>query len=94
MRQFAAIWLLFSVSSPVLFKTAVFGWYFWNKAEIIATECINRQRPAEHCDGKCYLTKQLQKTDAPAPATGPKLPVKLREKPETSPYLSTAGWRL
>ncbi len=83
--------LLFLISSPVLIKTGLLGWYVWNKAEIIARECINRNKPEKQCNGKCYLAKQLKKIDNPAQNNGPALPVKLWEKAETSAFLLPDG---
>ena len=37
--------------------------YELNKADIIARYCENKDRPELHCDGQCYLAKQLQKAD-------------------------------
>ncbi len=33
--------------------------YVINYDFIVATLCENRDKPEMHCDGKCYLTKQL-----------------------------------
>lgn len=63
MQRFTAILFLFLVSSPVLIKTGILGWYFWNKAAIVAKYCINKARPDLHCDGKCYLAAKLKKAD-------------------------------
>lgn len=62
--------ILFSLLfiSIILSKTA-FG-IFWqinfylNQKEIAATECENKNRPELHCNGKCFLAKQLQKAEA------------------------------
>jgi hypothetical protein len=34
-----------------------------NQKEIAAIECVNKSRPEMHCNGKCYLAKQLQKAE-------------------------------
>jgi hypothetical protein len=38
--------------------------YELNKAEITARYCENKNRPELHCNGQCYLAKQLQKADS------------------------------
>jgi hypothetical protein len=38
--------------------------YELNKAEIAARYCENKNRPELHCNGQCYLAKQLKKADA------------------------------
>ena len=37
--------------------------YELNKAEITARYCENKNRPELHCNGQCYLAKQLKKAD-------------------------------
>ena len=87
MTRFTVLGLLFLISSPVLIKTGLLGWYMWNKTEITATKCINRKKPERHCNGKCYLAKQLKKIDNPVHSDRPVLPVKLWEKVETVVFL-------
>ncbi|WP_152266695.1 hypothetical protein [Agriterribacter humi] len=44
--------------------------YFFNKSYIARVLCINKEKPQAHCNGKCYLTKQLnqqEKQDQQAP---------------------------
>jgi hypothetical protein len=44
--------------------------YFLNKSYIAKVLCINKERPQIHCNGKCYLAKQLkaeQKKDQQTP---------------------------
>lgn len=65
MRRIIAILLLFLISSPLVLKTGILGWYFWNKADITAKFCINKVRPSLKCDGKCYLVAKLKKAAEP-----------------------------
>ena len=37
--------------------------FYMNQKEIAAIECVNKSRPEMHCNGKCYLAKQLQKAE-------------------------------
>ena len=63
--------------------------YQVNKARITRQFCVNKTRPRLHCDGKCYLARQLRKaTDGPdkAPAAA-RVKVKLE-------VLPAAGLRL
>ncbi len=52
----------------VLLSKTAYG-IFWqvnfrlNQSEIIRLECENKNRPELHCNGKCYLAKQLQKAE-------------------------------
>ena len=43
-----------------------------NQAELVAKYCVNKARPSLHCDGKCYLARQLRRAErgpAKAPAS-------------------------
>lgn len=45
--------------------------YQVNKARITQLFCVNKARPRLHCNGKCYLAKQLRKaSDGPGKAPG------------------------
>ncbi|MFM6934571.1 MAG: hypothetical protein ACKOXP_03945 [Flavobacteriales bacterium] len=63
MRIFGTILLTFILLSKTLYGI------FWqvnfrlNQQEIARMECINKNRPELHCNGKCYLAKQLQKAE-------------------------------
>jgi hypothetical protein len=46
-----------SLVAPILFFD-----YELRKDFIIKNYCVNKSRPELHCDGKCYLAKQIQKT--------------------------------
>ncbi|MEN9973588.1 MAG: hypothetical protein RIS20_1935 [Bacteroidota bacterium] len=64
MRILSTIFLL-----TVLLSKTFYG-VFWqvnfrmNQREIARMECENKNRPEMHCNGKCYLAKQLQKAEA------------------------------
>ena len=53
----------------VLLSKTAYG-LFWqvnfrmNQREIARLECENKNRPEMHCNGQCYLAKQLQKAEA------------------------------
>ena len=38
-------------------------WFYVNQSEIAAEKCENKAKPMMNCDGKCYLSKQLQKLE-------------------------------
>lgn len=38
----------------------VFLEYEFNKEYIIDNYCVNKNKPALHCDGKCYLAKKIK----------------------------------
>lgn len=41
------------------------GYYFANKAYIAEVLCINKDKAAMQCDGKCYLKQKMQAADEP-----------------------------
>ncbi len=52
----------------LLLSKSIYGFvcqinYLVNQKEITRLECENKNRPEMHCNGKCYLAKQLQKAD-------------------------------
>lgn len=63
MRSLSSILLIL-----VLLSKTIYG-MFWqvnfrmNQREITRLECVNKNRPEMHCNGKCYLAKQLQKAE-------------------------------
>jgi hypothetical protein len=65
-RVFAIFFL--TVYSLVLFQP-VMPWinYSLNKEYIAKNLCENRKKPGSHCNGKCYLAKQLKKAGDNAP---------------------------
>jgi hypothetical protein len=53
--------LIFTFVGQSFFQSAFLGYWKINQGEIIKTECINRFKPMMHCNGKCYLYRQLKK---------------------------------
>lgn len=90
MRALAVFFLLLYTLAMVR-PFAPYVEYAWNKKEIAATLCENRNRPEMHCNGHCYLMKRLRaaqsQSDAPAVPSAQKtiesLPIHEGELPET-----------
>lgn len=78
MKQLSAVILIITLSSQFLYKTGLVGYYSINKEYIATILCINKAKPEMHCDGKCYLKKQVEKADDVSKTTG-----NTREKSET-----------
>lgn len=54
------------ISSLLAKDIASFTWQTWfyiNQQEIAAEKCENKAIPMMHCNGKCYLSKQLKKLE-------------------------------
>lgn len=71
----------------VLYQGIVFSSYFANKAYIAAVLCVNKDKPQLQCEGKCYLKKQLSKTDTPE-SNSAGLTLKLETSPFTAPLFA------
>ena len=51
------------------FQQAIIVLHFkLNQKAIVDEFCINKNQPKLHCEGKCFLKKQLQKTDQSDPS--------------------------
>ncbi len=56
------IFLLGLVVKPIA-NISMVSYYQFNISEIIDKYCINKDKPALNCNGKCYLSKQLSAVD-------------------------------
>ena len=63
MKKLLAIILAFSIISQNLVNVAIGVYYHVNKTYITQQLCENRNNPQIHCNGHCYLSKQLQKSE-------------------------------
>ncbi|GAB4021979.1 hypothetical protein [Spirosoma koreense] len=52
--------LLFATLLPSVSQWGTIAYYHANKAYIARVLCENRDKPQLHCDGQCYLAKQLK----------------------------------
>lgn len=46
-----------------MFNAGIILYWKVNQAYITQTLCENKNKPQMHCDGKCYLYKQLKKAE-------------------------------
>ena len=53
--------MLLQISS----KLGVLAWFKINQKQIVELFCINKNKPAMECDGKCYLKEKLEEVDNP-----------------------------
>lgn len=63
MRQLISILLLFLLTWQTVFQYGFICYWKINQKYIAQTQCENKDKPQMHCDGKCYLAKQLKKTE-------------------------------
>lgn len=55
--------LFVTIAFKMFMAPIIFANYELRKDFIIKNYCINKSRPELHCDGKCYLAKQLKKAE-------------------------------
>ncbi|MBK9511602.1 MAG: hypothetical protein IPO04_20235 [Cytophagaceae bacterium] len=60
-KKILSITLLIALAIKLLMAPAIFLDYQLRKDFIVKNYCVNKNRPEMHCDGKCYLAKQLKK---------------------------------
>lgn len=60
MRLLATIWLI-AILAQAFSKDLIILNYQLNIRYIVSHLCVNRDKPQLHCDGKCFLKKQLEK---------------------------------
>lgn len=63
MRIFYSYILFLSILIQPVLNIGIVGYYQLNINEIIDKYCVNKDKPALNCDGKCYLSQQLNKVE-------------------------------
>ena len=100
MRKFIAIAMLFAVSYQYMIKLGIIAYYELNKNYIAQNLCENRDKPQMKCCGKCYLRKQLNKTEENGTNSSKQLPTKIDKAevavffPITPIHISAHGFSL
>lgn len=77
MRAVVVIGLIGVMLAQAWVRTAWALDYHWRQA-VYLKACENKARPQLHCDGKCYLLKQIKKSESPGDAYPP-LPEAFRQ---------------
>jgi hypothetical protein len=63
LKKTIAIFLVFTLLSQVCVNVGIGIYYHINKAYIVQKLCENRNKPQLHCNGHCFLSKQLKKAE-------------------------------
>ena len=63
MKTSLAFILAVTILAQTLVNVGIGAYYHFNKEYITAKLCENRSKPQMHCNGKCYLSKQLKKAE-------------------------------
>ena len=64
MKKIISLFLLFVVSIQSGYAVGVSVWFFMNRDKIAEKYCVNKNRPALKCNGKCYLSKKMKEAAA------------------------------
>ena len=63
MKHLLSILLAFAILSQTTVQLGIGVYYHLNKQYIAKQLCENRSNPQTHCNGQCYLSKQLKKAE-------------------------------
>lgn len=63
MKRSLAFILAVNILAQTLVNVGIGAYYHFNKEYITAKLCENRSKPQMHCNGQCYLSKQLKKAE-------------------------------
>ena len=63
MKKSIILLLAFIVISQTLVNVGIGIYYQLSKTYIIKKYCVNKNNPKLHCNGHCYLSKQLKKAE-------------------------------
>jgi hypothetical protein len=63
LKKALSILLAVLVLSQMMVNTGIGVYYHLNKEYIAKQLCVNKNNPSMHCDGHCYLSKQLKKAE-------------------------------
>ena len=66
MKKIAVIFLFCAFAARPVYEIGYLTYFKLNQSEIIRKFCVNKDKPALHCNGKCHLMKELSvgsKTD-------------------------------
>lgn len=63
MKRSLAFILAVTILAQTLVNVGIGAYYHFNKEYITAKLCENKSKPQLHCNGQCYLSKQLKKAE-------------------------------
>ncbi len=63
MKKVISILLILLLLWQTIFKIGIITYWKVNQTSITNMLCENQDKPEMHCNGKCYLTKQLKQAE-------------------------------
>lgn len=52
------------MSMQSLYRLGLVTWFEMNREYVATVLCINKAKPEMHCNGQCYLKKEIQKSES------------------------------
>lgn len=91
MRKLSACFILSLFVVQTFYNLGVTVYWLTNHAYIAQVLCENRNQPAKHCDGKCYLRKKLAAAHQDTAPAGQSAPKSSKKGLEISEFLLESG---
>lgn len=63
LRKAVSILLIVLMSAQSLYKIGLVTYFEMNREYIASVLCINKKEPSKHCNGQCYLKKNLRESE-------------------------------
>lgn len=64
LRKAVSILLILAMSIQCLYRLGLVTWFEMNREYVATVLCINKAKPEMHCNGQCYLKKEIQKSES------------------------------
>ena len=62
-KKTIALFFFFLLSFQHLYALGYTGWFYSNRDAIATKHCINKNRPALSCNGKCFLSQKMKEAE-------------------------------
>lgn len=82
-KKLVALILILLLSFQTFYSAGLTLWFYANRALIASKHCVNKSRPAMHCNGKCYLSKRLKAAEE---KESQQAPFSIKQWVETAPF--------
>lgn len=63
MKRGLSIILIFVMGLQSFYPLAIYSYYYANQGYVASVLCENKEKPQLKCKGKCFVKKQLDKTE-------------------------------
>lgn len=63
MRRFLSVILSLALLLQTFYAASIVTFYYTNKGYVATALCENKDKPQLHCEGKCFLKKELKNAE-------------------------------